>query len=78
MLLDEESQKYLTINTSCGLFRYTRLAFGVASTPAVFQSTMEHNLRCFEGVVCYLDDIIVTVTTLSHHLSRLEDALRRL
>ena len=37
MLLDEESRKYVTINTHLALFRYTRLPFGVASSPVIFQ-----------------------------------------
>lgn len=33
--MEEESKKYLTINTHKGLFRYNRLLFGVASAPAI-------------------------------------------
>ena len=35
--LDEESRKYVVINTHLGLFQYNRLPFGVASAPAIFQ-----------------------------------------
>ena len=36
ILLEESSRQFVTINTHKGLFRYTRLPFGVASAPAIF------------------------------------------
>ena len=39
--LDEESRKYVVINTHLGLFQYNRLPFGVASAPAIFQRIMD-------------------------------------
>ena len=40
VLLDEESRKYVTIDTHLALFRYTCLPFGVASSPAIFEKIM--------------------------------------
>ena len=41
--LDEESKNLVVINTHKGLFRYTRLPFGDASTPAVYQDEIAQN-----------------------------------
>ncbi|XP_041452504.1 uncharacterized protein K02A2.6-like [Lytechinus variegatus] len=78
MTLEENSREYLTINTHRGLFQYTRLPFGVASAPAIFQAAMEQVLQGLEGVVCFLDDMLISGRTESEHLSRLDDVLRRL
>ena len=61
-----------------GLYEYTRLPFGVASAPAVFQRIMDTILQGIEGVACYIDDIIITSRTTEEHLERLEEVLKRL
>ena len=73
--LDDESKKYTTINTHKGLFQYNRLPFGVASSPAIFQRTMDTLLQGIEGVSVYLDDILVTGPTEEEHLKTLERVL---
>eukprot|EP00118_Oscarella_pearsei_P019665 m.210272 g.210272 ORF g.210272 m.210272 type:complete len:329 (+) comp39743_c0_seq9:1996-2982(+) len=78
VLLDEESKDLTAINTHKGLFQYTRLPFGIASAPAVFQNLMEQMLHGLNGVVCYLDDILVTGSTLDEHGKNLEAVLKRL
>jgi len=78
LLLDEDSRKYVTINTPKGLYRYTRLPFGIASAPAIFQRTMDSILQGVEGVACYIDDIIITGKTDEEHLEHLEEVLQRL
>ena len=37
LILDEESRKYVVINTYRGLFCYKRLLFGVSLAPGIFQ-----------------------------------------
>ena len=78
LLLDEEARKFVTINTHKGLYQYTRLPFGIASAPAVFQRVMDTILQGIEGVACYIDDIIITGKTDEEHLARLEEVLKRL
>lgn len=81
IVLDEESRKYVRVNTHKGLFTYTRLPFGVSSSPAIFQRTMEGVLQGIVKVAVYLDDILLTgkddedyIHTLGLVLQRLEDA----
>lgn len=78
MLLDDESAKLVAINTHQGLYEYTRLPFGVASAPAVFQRAMDTILRGIPQVICYLDDILVTGKTVSEHNVHLAEVLERL
>ena len=60
LVLEEDSRKYTTINTTKGLFQYVRLPFGISSAPAIFQRTMETLLHDIPGVVVYIDDILVS------------------
>ena len=76
--LEEESRKYVTVNTHRGLFEYIRLPFGMASAPALFQKTMDTILQDLPGVKCYLDDLLITGATDDQHLKNLESVLRRL
>lgn len=62
----EESQELLTISTHVGLLRYTRLPFGITSAPAIFQNTMDRVLMGIPHVSCYLDDILISGTSLEH------------
>ena len=75
--LDEESQQFMVINTHKGLFKYTHLPFGISAAPAVFQQTMDIVLQGLPGVVCYLDDIIITGKDKQEHLNNLEQVLSR-
>ena len=58
--LDPDSQQFVTINTQRGLYRYKRLPFGIASSPALFQRTMDIILQGLDHVASIEDDILIT------------------
>ena len=78
MPLEEESRKFVTVNTPMGLYRCTRLLFSIASAPAIFQRTMDTILQGLHHIQCYIDDILVTGVDDEVHLRNLEDVLTRL
>ena len=78
VLLEEDSRKYVTVTTHKGLYRYTRLPFGIASAPAVFQRIMEQILQGIPQVAVYLDDLLVTGRNEAEHLRVLRQVLERL
>ena len=75
MELEKESRNYVTINTHLGLYRYTRLPFGIASAPAIFQRSMDAILQGIPLVICYLDDLLVTRESDQEHLQNLQQVL---
>ena len=77
MELTADSQHYLTVNTHKGLYAYQRLTFGIASAPAVFQSTMDQILQWMDKVCCRIDDILIR-TEPHEHLQVLDEVLTRL
>lgn len=64
-MVDEKSSEFLAHK---GLFRYNRLPFGVASAPTIFQRTMEMLLSGLHGVSVYMDDLLISSSTLEDHL----------
>jgi len=76
--LHPDSLEYCMINTHKGLYQFSRLPFGIASAPALFQRMMDNILQDVPGAMCYIDDILVTGPTEAEHLQRLEEVLRRL
>ena len=76
--LDDASRKITTINTSKGLYSYNRLPFGITSSPAIWQRTMDQILSGLPGVQCNQDDMIVTGKTEEDHLKNLRAVLKRL
>ena len=75
--LDEDSKKYMVINTHKGLFRYTRLPYGVALAPGIFQRVMENVLQGLSHTVVYIDDILITGKDEETYLKNLKEVLTR-
>ena len=76
--LDEDSLCYVTVNTYQGVHCYTRLPFGVASAPTLFQKVMDTVLQGIAGVACYIDDIIISAKDERQLLQTLEEVFQRL
>jgi hypothetical protein len=76
--LEEDSKKYVTINTPKGLFRYNRLPFGVSSAPAIFQRIMDTILSGIPFVVSRMDDILISGENDEDHVRNLDEVLKRL
>ena len=78
LVLDEKSRDLVVVNTHKGLFRYTRLPFGIALAPGVFQRVIESLLQHIPGVIVYIHDILVTGPTDEEHLVSLEEVVGRI
>ncbi|KAF6035044.1 hypothetical protein EB796_006640 [Bugula neritina] len=76
--LDDEAKKLCVINTPFGLYRYNRMCFGIASSPAQFQRCMDSLTVELPGVAAYLDDLIITGSTVDEHWANLNRLLAKL
>ena len=77
MELSTNSQQYLSESTHKGLYAQQPLTYGIASTPALFQSNMGQILQGMDNVRCRIDDIIIR-TDPHEHLQVLDEVLTRL
>lgn len=71
----EEDRELLTLSTHKGLYWSTRLMYGIASAPAIWQREIENILRDIPGVSIFIDDIKITGPDEETHLYRLEQVL---
>lgn len=78
MEVEEDNRELLTLSTHMGLYRPTRLMYGVASAPALFQRNMEQILAGIQGVEVFIDDVKVTGPNDETHIERLNEVFTRL
>lgn len=62
--LHEESRDLTTFLTESGMFRFTRLMFGVNCAPEIFQREMSRMLEGAKNTIVYIDDILMFADTL--------------
>lgn len=78
VVISEKSREITTFITKKGLFRYTRLMFGINCAPEMFQKIMEQILNGCDGCVVFIDDILIHGPTNEVHDSRVSTVLKRL
>ncbi|XP_055623626.1 uncharacterized protein K02A2.6-like [Toxorhynchites rutilus septentrionalis] len=73
--LHPDSRDITTFMTSRGLMRFKRLMFGINCAPEIFQRVMTEMLVGIEGVVVYIDDVVVAGSSKGEHDARLQQVL---
>lgn len=68
--ISEDSRDITTFITARGLYRYKRLMFGISCAPEHFQKILERILLPCDGVVNFIDDIVVYGKDDSEHNTR--------
>ena len=78
--MKQADQPKTAFTTPFGLYEWTAMPFGLCNAPSTFERLMEHVLReeRGNGVLLYLDDVIVFGSTFEELLQRLEQVFRRL
>ncbi|XP_055614742.1 uncharacterized protein K02A2.6-like [Uranotaenia lowii] len=73
--LADESRELTTFLSEGGMYRFTRLMFGVNCAPEVFQKEMCRILEDIRNVIVYIDDILIFAKTLEELRSTVEKVL---
>ena len=75
-----EDRDKTTFSCHVGMYRFTRMPFGLINAPATFQRAMDIILSevRWESVIVYLDDVIVFSRTFEEHLKHLGVVLGKL
>ena len=74
----ECDQVLTTLNTHKGLYKWLRLPYGISSSAAIFQGTMDGVLRGVPNCCCRIDDILIGGKDEKEHLEILNEVLYRL
>jgi transposase InsO family protein len=75
--LDEESSNLCTFNTPFGRYKFCRLPYGLSCAPEIFHRIMSELFSHIDGVIVYIDDIIVIGSNQEEHDIRLKKVFNR-
>lgn len=75
--LDKQSSGLCTFSTPFGLYRFVRLPFGLRTAPECFQKLNEKYFGDIEGVLIYIDDLLIAADTEEEHDRIVEKVLAR-
>ena len=70
--LTERAKTLSAFTTPFGLFQYKVMPFGMTNAPSTFQRAISHTISSLEGVMSYIDDIVVFSDTWEQHRDQLE------
>ncbi|UYV81558.1 K02A2.6-like, partial [Cordylochernes scorpioides] len=76
--LSPDCQHLTTFITPFGRYKYCRMPFGISLAPEYFQRVMSIILQGMDGVMCYLDDILIFASDSKSHDRILRLVLRKL
>ncbi|UYV66874.1 K02A2.6-like [Cordylochernes scorpioides] len=76
--LSTDCQHLTTFITPFGRYKYCRMPFGISLAPEYFQRIMSIILQGMDGVMCYLDDILIFASDSKTHDRILRLVLRKL
>lgn len=76
--LEPESRDITTFVARSGVYRFTRLVFGIKSAPELFQKTITNLIGRIKGVIIYLDDILIFADSVEEHDRILALVMQRL
>lgn len=75
--LDKQSSDLCTISTQLGCYKFNRLPFGISMAPEYFQMINQKNFGNIDGVLIYIDDLLITANSRDEHDSILQKVLER-
>ena len=71
-MLDDDSRKYLVLNTSKGLMEPTSRLYGIKPATTIFQCHITSALNFIPRTVVKIDDILVSGANDEDHLDNLD------